>query len=590
MRDENIRSHTRRVELARGANGFGFVLRGAKNDGPIAEFTPSPAFPAVQYLESVDPNGPAHEAGLRDGDFIIEINGISIIRAGHRQAVDLIRGAIGVLRITATSVITNIESGTGTATIIRTPRRQMSAQEIQEMDEKHHGQHTVGRSGISNTRTRPERTSSSSRAVSSVIATMETRSTSPAPSDQSGSSTQSGGKRIKPPPPVRLNSTLTSTQASQFAQRLNETPPSSPSLSTFGSPQPSNESRENSRRPSVVEIPKAPPLPVSKPPPSIAGSLTSSSSKTTTIIPPKIPVLSKTLPKPEKAKRPDSVRRLNSSDSLTKVESKTVNYDTVEEVDRELSVIEKKKKSLDPTAPFAIALSAKYRTLTKRKERLQTLPTAADIAERFATAENGNTKKRNPSESSLPPPPPQPMEQKEAKSEKTLEISPQSPDSLLSEQAADKGEVLRRFDLRPQDSKVKPHGTRYPFDIPEPRFDVPDSGTETYGSSSTGSSGHAEKHQQFLQLQMRFQQDSLPEETLYLSTRQAACWTTKEVVTWLEANNFEQYSSEFQENDISGENLLDLTKEELTEMGVTKIGHRKTLLTLIQRLKEPTMQ
>ena len=89
---------------------------------------------------------------------------------------------------------------------------------------------------------------------------------------------------------------------------------------------------------------------------------------------------------------------------------------------------------------------------------------------------------------------------------------------------------------------------------------------------------------------MRFQQDSLPEETSYLSTRQAACWTTKEVVTWLEANNFEQYSSEFQENDISGENLLDLTKDELIEMGVTKIGHRKTLLTLIQRLKEPTMQ
>jgi hypothetical protein len=177
---------------------------------------------------------------------------------------------------------------------------------------------------------------------------------------------------------------------------------------------------------------------------------------------------------------------------LTKVESKTVNYDTVEDVDRELSVIENKKKSLDPTAPFAIALSAKYRTLTKRKERLQTLPTAEDIAARFATAENGKTKNRNPSDSSLPPPPPQPLEQKEAKSEK---ISPQSPDSLLSEQAADKGEVLRRFDLRPQDSKVKPHGTRYPFEIPEPRFDVPDSGTETYGSSSTGSSGHAEKHQ-----------------------------------------------------------------------------------------------
>ena len=50
------------------------MLRGAKNDGPIAEFTPSPAFPAVQYLESVDTKGPAYEAGLRDGDFIIEVN------------------------------------------------------------------------------------------------------------------------------------------------------------------------------------------------------------------------------------------------------------------------------------------------------------------------------------------------------------------------------------------------------------------------------------------------------------------------------------------------------------------------------------
>ena len=85
-----------------------------------------------------------------------------------------------------------------------------------------------------------------------------------------------------------------------------------------------------------------------------------------------------------------------------------------------------------------------------RKERLQTLPTAEDIAQRFATAENGKTKIRNPSDSSLPPPPPQPLEQKGATSEKSQEISPQSPDSLLSEQAADKGEVLRRFDLRPQ--------------------------------------------------------------------------------------------------------------------------------------------
>ncbi|ETE62468.1 SH3 and multiple ankyrin repeat domains protein 2, partial [Ophiophagus hannah] len=45
--------------------GFGFVLRGAKDmsfiipkaDTPIEEFTPTPAFPALQYLESVDEGG-----------------------------------------------------------------------------------------------------------------------------------------------------------------------------------------------------------------------------------------------------------------------------------------------------------------------------------------------------------------------------------------------------------------------------------------------------------------------------------------------------------------------------------------------------
>ena len=42
-------------------------------DGPISEFTPCPTCPAVQYLESVDQSGPAWAAGLRPGDFIIEV-------------------------------------------------------------------------------------------------------------------------------------------------------------------------------------------------------------------------------------------------------------------------------------------------------------------------------------------------------------------------------------------------------------------------------------------------------------------------------------------------------------------------------------
>uniref|UniRef100_A0A8C7Z6C0 PDZ domain-containing protein n=1 Tax=Oryzias sinensis TaxID=183150 RepID=A0A8C7Z6C0_9TELE len=53
--------------------GFGFVLRGAKADTPIEEFTPTSAFPALQYLESVDEGGVAWQAGLRTGDFLIEV-------------------------------------------------------------------------------------------------------------------------------------------------------------------------------------------------------------------------------------------------------------------------------------------------------------------------------------------------------------------------------------------------------------------------------------------------------------------------------------------------------------------------------------
>lgn len=40
---------------------------------PIEEFSPTPAFPALQYLESVDVEGVAWRAGLRTGDFLIEV-------------------------------------------------------------------------------------------------------------------------------------------------------------------------------------------------------------------------------------------------------------------------------------------------------------------------------------------------------------------------------------------------------------------------------------------------------------------------------------------------------------------------------------
>ncbi|KAK3549094.1 hypothetical protein QTP70_031344, partial [Hemibagrus guttatus] len=73
---------------------FALERRGMKvsrTETPIEEFTPTPAFPALQYLESVDVEGVAWRAGLRTGDFLIEVNGVNVVKVGHKQVVSLIR-------------------------------------------------------------------------------------------------------------------------------------------------------------------------------------------------------------------------------------------------------------------------------------------------------------------------------------------------------------------------------------------------------------------------------------------------------------------------------------------------------------------
>ncbi|XP_026107628.1 SH3 and multiple ankyrin repeat domains protein 3-like [Carassius auratus] len=72
--------------------GFGFVLRGAKAETPIEEFTPTPAFPALQYLESVDVEGVAWKAGLRLVTSSLScVNSVNVVKVGHKQVVSLIR-------------------------------------------------------------------------------------------------------------------------------------------------------------------------------------------------------------------------------------------------------------------------------------------------------------------------------------------------------------------------------------------------------------------------------------------------------------------------------------------------------------------
>ena len=57
-----------------------------------------------------------------------------------------------------------------------------------------------------------------------------------------------------------------------------------------------------------------------------------------------------------------------SEDSAGDVEvvQKTLDYENLDDVEHEMSEIKKRTANIDQTSPFAIAMSAKHRTLTKR--------------------------------------------------------------------------------------------------------------------------------------------------------------------------------------------------------------------------------
>ena len=66
----------------------------------------------------------------------------------------------------------------------------------------------------------------------------------------------------------------------------------------------------------------------------------------------------------------------------------------------------------------------------------------------------------------------------------------------------------------------------------------------------------------------------------------------EDVPEWLEKLGLGQYASNFTNNDIDTQLLAQLTDVDLKELGISSLGHRKTILsaieTLIQNESEPT--
>jgi class 3 adenylate cyclase len=59
----------------------------------------------------------------------------------------------------------------------------------------------------------------------------------------------------------------------------------------------------------------------------------------------------------------------------------------------------------------------------------------------------------------------------------------------------------------------------------------------------------------------------------------------QQIADWLQKLGLEQYAQRFAENDISFSILPDLTDQDLKELGVTSLGHRRQMLRAITELK-----
>ena len=64
-------------------------------------------------------------------------------------------------------------------------------------------------------------------------------------------------------------------------------------------------------------------------------------------------------------------------------------------------------------------------------------------------------------------------------------------------------------------------------------------------------------------------------------------WTTDQVVAWLGSLGLDKFSSTFAENMITGQDLLELTMDELkNDLGVSALGARKEIIRQLKAVKE----
>ncbi|GAB6032423.1 Sorting nexin-27 [Chamberlinius hualienensis] len=102
--EDVISSGPRVVTIYKTETGFGFNVRGQVSEGGQLRSINGELYAPLQHVSAILEGGAAEKASIKKGDRILEVNGVNVEGATHKQVVDLIKSGGDVLTLTVISV------------------------------------------------------------------------------------------------------------------------------------------------------------------------------------------------------------------------------------------------------------------------------------------------------------------------------------------------------------------------------------------------------------------------------------------------------------------------------------------------------